>query len=321
MKAPRFWYQEKSAMASLLSPLSCLFRAGTMLRRKMAHPYRSHKPVICIGNAVVGGAGKTPTALALARILQEQGHRPVFVTRGYGGKTDKRGEAVIVVPHHTVEDVGDEALLLSRTAPTVVGRDRAAAIRLAEKSGTVIIMDDGMQNPHIAATTYILVADGEVGVGNGRILPAGPLREGMADALQRSAMVIMIGADQHNLAAQIELPILRARLEPRLPMGFPRHGPFVAFAGIGRPEKFYATARALGLDLIATIDFPDHHLFSEADIDRLRLAAEEKGARLLTTEKDAVRLPLSFRDEPLTLPVELTFTDSGAENRLLGLLR
>jgi len=322
MKTPRFWYprlddKASSLLPGLLSPVSTLFRAGTFLRKAMANPYRARVPVVCVGNVVAGGAGKTPTAIALARLLQQSGQKPVFVTRGYGG----HGELSCVDPtQHDAEDVGDEALLLAAVAPTWAGRDRIAAIRQAESHGTLIIMDDGMQNPNIVPTSSLLVIDGETGIGNGHIMPAGPLRESFEEAQQRASALILIGGrDRQNIAARTSKPVFRARLEPRLPMGFPRGGRFVAFAGIAHPEKFFATARSLGLDLVDTLAFPDHHLFTDADINGLRLRAEEQGARLLTTEKDAVRLSDDFRDEPVVLPVSLVFDDPGAE-RLLAQL-
>ena len=307
MKTPLFWYPHKNnlvaaLLSGVLSPLSCVFRAGTALRRATATSYRSHIPVICVGNVVAGGAGKTPTALALARLLWRKGHKPVFVTRGYGGQ----GNLICVDPAiHTTKDVGDEALLLAAIAPTWASLDRAEAIRQAERNGSVIIM-----------------VDGEVGIGNGHIIPAGPLRESFADALKRVAAVIIIGEnDKQNLATKTgDTPVFRAHLKPVLPSGFPRHGKFVAFAGIARPQKFYTTALNFGLDVVATQDFPDHHPFTEADIDGLRLTAEEQGARLLTTEKDVVRLPANFRDEVVVLPVTLTFNEPNAEDRLSRLL-
>jgi tetraacyldisaccharide 4'-kinase len=323
MKTPRFWYpqrghSETSWPSDLLVPFSGVFKAGTCIRRAFAKAHRASVPVICIGNVVAGGAGKTPTAIALARILKEHGQKPVFATRGYGGT----GDVTYVDPEqHTSADVGDEALLLARSAPTWAGRDRIQTVRHAETHGTLIIMDDGLQNPYVVSTVSLLVIDGDVGVGNGRIIPAGPLRETLSDALDRVAGLIIVGErDRQNLAAQACIPVFRARLKPDLPAGFATTGKAIAFAGIGRPEKFYATARAVGLNLVATIDFPDHHAFTEADIAALRLKAKETGARLLTTEKDAVRLPAAFRAEVETLPVKLVFDDADAEEELANLI-
>jgi tetraacyldisaccharide 4'-kinase len=267
---------------------------------------------------VAGGAGKTPTALALAQILKDRGHNPVFVTRGYGGK----GALTCVDPaRHNVRDVGDEALLLAASFPTWAGRDRLKAVREAEEQGSIVIVDDGLQNPHLLPTASILVIDGDVGIGNGRIIPAGPLRESLADALKRVAAMIVIGSsDRQNIAAQCSVPVFRAHLEPKLPSGFSKLGRFVAFAGIGRPGKFFATARSLGLDIATAREFPDHYVYTQANVDALRLEAEEQGARLLTTEKDAVRLPEDFRAEVVVLPVRLVFDDPESEKILLDLI-
>jgi tetraacyldisaccharide 4'-kinase len=324
MKTPRFWYARNSdtigPLPLILSPFSLVFKAGTFLRRKMATPYRPSVPLICVGNIVAGGAGKTPTCLSLAKLLRERGHRPVFVTRGYGGRITSGTVVCVDRTKHSARDVGDEALLLAATAPTWAGKNRVEAIRQAESHGTIIIMDDGLQNPNVLPSLAILIMDGEVGIGNGFIMPAGPLRESFDDALLRVGAMIIIGEkDSQSLAARTKLPTFRARLQPDLPMGFPRVSKFVAFAGIGRPEKFYATARMAGLDIVETCDFPDHHFYSEDDRDALRLRAEEKGARLLTTEKDAVRLPADFAAEVITLPVKLVFDKTGSENELVRL--
>jgi tetraacyldisaccharide 4'-kinase len=335
MKAPRFWYPlghppfKQAAMrltGLLLSPLSLFLVAASVVRRLFTRPYRSRVPVICVGNAVAGGAGKTPTALALARMFIELGHKPVFVTRGYGGRAVSDGQVVFVdAARHIADEVGDEALLLAAAAPTWAGRDRVAAIRQAESHGTVIIMDDGLQNPNIAPTASILVADGEAGNGNGFLMPGGPMRESFASALRRCGALVVIGEeDKCNLSRRAErakIPVLRARLKPDLPKGFPLKGRFVAFAGIARPQKFYDTARGLGLKLSATLDFPDHHPYDQNDIDALRMAAEEHGARLLTTAKDAVRLPPAFRVDVIVLPVSLIFEQADAASLLTRLAR
>ncbi|MDD3029031.1 MAG: tetraacyldisaccharide 4'-kinase [Alphaproteobacteria bacterium] len=323
MKTPFFWYPTPhdrlaAFIGFLLAPLSCFFRAATWVRRLFCYAYHSHRPVVCVGNVVAGGAGKTPVALALSRILKTRKARPVFVTRGYGGT----GALTCVdLLRHSVQDVGDEALLLAAEAPTWVCRNRVKALREAEMNGSVVIMDDGLQNPRVAPTASVLVVDGEVGLGNGRIIPAGPLREPFTEALKRVCAMIIVGRfDTQNLAAKATVPVFRAHLEPDIPQGFIKQGRFVAFSGIARPEKFFATARALGLDLVKTVPFPDHYVFSEADRDDLRLEAEVNGAYLLTTEKDAVRLPQAFRESVIVLPVKLVFDDAGAERALADLL-
>jgi tetraacyldisaccharide 4'-kinase len=259
----------------------------------------------------------------VARLLKEHGEKPIFVTRGYRSLQEKSGANALCVDvkRHTSAAIGDEAMLLAAFAPTWVCRDRVEAIRQAEAYGTFVIMDDGFQNPSITPTTSLLVIDGEAGLGNERILPAGPLRETFEQATARASALVIIGDDKHKIAARTKLPVFTAHLNPCVPEGFPSTGRFVAFAGIGRPEKFYATARRMNLDLAATIDFPDHHVFTSADIDMLRLTAEEHGAHLLTTEKDAVRLPDEFRAETLVLPVQLAFDDPDAEALLMRLFK
>ncbi|HUY67758.1 MAG TPA: tetraacyldisaccharide 4'-kinase [Alphaproteobacteria bacterium] len=319
MKVPAFWYRRPGLCAVLLWPLSLIWRLGAFLRRAGARPYRTQVPAICVGNVVVGGAGKTPAALAIAHILQQAGKKPVFVTRGFGGS--KRKTDRVDLDRHSALDVGDEALLLAGTAPTFIGRNRAAALRVAERHGnaTHLILDDGLQNPHIAPDLAFIVIDGETGIGNGFVMPAGPLRESLASGLRRAAAVILIGSDTHNLAARISTPILRAHWQADLADDFPRDAGFLAFAGIGRPEKFYATCRAVGLALAATRDFADHHYFATHELQRLHSDAGKLGARLLTTEKDWVRLPINFRAQVLALPARLVFEDETALKRLLNL--
>ncbi len=323
MRTPAFWYPPNPAELSLaprlLAPLSYAFEAGTFLRRALnRRPYRANVPVVCVGNAVAGGAGKTPTALALARILKARGQKPVFVTRGYGGT----GKLVRVDPaSHSAAAVGDEALLLAREAPTWVGKDRPKALRAAETEASIIVMDDGLQNPSVAPSCALLVIDGEVGIGNGRVIPAGPLRAPFEGALKKIKAAVLIGdEDRQNISARIKAPLFRARLAPDLPDGFPSSGKFLAFAGIARPEKFYRAASALGLELVKTCAFPDHHVFSPQDLAFLQVEASSSGARLITTEKDAVRLPLSFRSDLLTLPVRLVFENPHAEEQLAALM-
>ena len=315
MKAPSFWNEKNSIQSLMLAPFSLFWRAGGALRRVFANPYKSKIPVICIGNVVAGGSGKTPTALVVAEILKAAGHNPVFVTRGYGGHIT---DAVRVdTEKHSSADVGDEALLLARAAPVYVGQDRVAAIKLAEQNATHIILDDGLQNPNIIPDISLLVTDGATGIGNGHIIPAGPLREKLADALQRVQAVVMVGEDQTELAAQLNKPILQAYIDPVLPAGFPLGASFLAFAGIGRPEKFYETCRKAGLTLAETRDFPDHHIFTAAELSDLQNRATKLNARLLTTEKDWVRLPPALQGRVETLPVHLAFSIPAAVREIL----
>jgi tetraacyldisaccharide 4'-kinase len=315
MKTPAFWYEERGLLAHLLSPLGLFWRAGNALRHAWATPYRAKIPVICVGNIVTGGSGKTPTALALAEMLIASGHKPGFVTRGYGGKNP--GPVRVILGRHSAQEVGDEALLLARVAPVWVGHDRAAALKLAEKEVSHVILDDGLQNPSVLPNLSLLVIDGEVGFGNGLVMPAGPLRETYESAMSRITAVVLVGGDEQRLGVRVQCPLLRARYEPQLATDFPRGEKFFAFAGIARPEKFYATCRKAGLALADTEDFTDHHPFTAREIANLQAEAKARNAVLLTTEKDWVRLPASIQPQVLTVPIKLTFEDSVAVGRLL----
>jgi len=321
MKTPRFWYRPPDVLSRLLAPAGQAYRAAGLLRRKLVAPYRAAVPVICVGNVVAGGAGKTPVALAIAAVLKRLGRKPVFVSRGYGGA--ESGPLPVDPGKHTAREVGDEALLLASVAPCWIGRDRTAAVRAAEREATHIILDDGLQNPAVAHSLSLLVIDGETGVGNGELIPAGPLRETLADALKRVDAVIMIGDDRSGIFSHLSsagktLPVLRSFLRPCLPEGFPRGGKFFAFAGIARPEKFYATCREAGLDVVRTRDFPDHHMFRAEELAELAGQARRGNLNLITTEKDAQRIPREFRSQISVLPVEISFEE---EERLLFLLQ
>jgi tetraacyldisaccharide 4'-kinase len=247
----------------------------------------------------------------------KQGHRPAFVTRGYGGS--KRGPLRVDLSMHTVVEVGDEALLLARVAPTWIGRDRVAAIREAEQSATHIILDDGLQNPNLLPTIALLIVDAVAGFGNGHVIPAGPLREPLKAALQRVDAVLVIGKDTASVRPYVgDIEIMKAHLQPIFQADFPRAEKFLAFAGIGRPEKFYASGRAVGLNIIGTHDFADHHVFSSSELEFLEDDARKRNARLLTTEKDFVRLPEAFRAGVNTMPVQLVFDDPAALTRFFA---
>jgi tetraacyldisaccharide 4'-kinase len=300
-----------------------------MAERKIAGaaPYRSRLPVICIGNFTAGGGGKTPTAIAVAEELKRARERPCFLTRGYGGKTQG---PVLIAKGQSAAEVGDETLLLAAHAPTVVSADRAAGARLIEGTdATVIVMDDGFQNPQLAKDFSLIVVDAATGLGNGLIMPAGPLRAPLDRQMKRADALLLIGdgGKAAPLAKSFEAtskPVLKARMAPR---GDPRWLgvlPVIGFAGIANPKKFYATLSQNGARLTGTRSFPDHHTYTERQAMRLLRWAREWNAMLVTTEKDWVRLPdddgtelseLKFRSRPLIVDIE--FADGNRLKRLL----
>lgn len=322
IRPPRFWSRADGAghpAARILSPLSRLYAAADRNRRAKIVPFRADGPVICIGNATMGGVGKTPFAILVADTLRELGARPAFLTRGYGGS--EKGPAA-VSSEHDAPRVGDEALLLARHAPVIVARDREAGAVTAFASPDVdaLVMDDGFQNPSLVKDLSFLLADALTGFGNGLIFPAGPLREPPEKARARAhALVVVCPTRDRAVPDDLrefagELPVIRAWLEPV----DPDPAEVIAFCGIGRPEKFYDTARAAGYRLAATRDFADHHKWTARDIAGLSALSEEMGLPLLTTEKDHVRLPETFRARVKTLPVRMAVDDPAVLRQLLS---
>lgn len=315
MKTPAFW-QQRGLFASLLTPAAWAYGIGAWLDRRMTTPLRAPLPVISIGNVTAGGAGKTPFALALAPMLQTLGEAPHYVTRGYGASPQ---QAHAVSADDAWQAVGDEALLLARVAPTWVGRKRLASAQAACAAGaSVIVCDDALQHHALYKDVSVLVIDGAYGLGNGRLLPAGPLREPFAAALARCDAVVIIGDDRHGLTARIALPIFKATIEPMLEARNVQGKRFAAFAGIAHPQKFYDTLRALGGEIVATRDFADHHPYSTDDVAALQQWAVAHDAQLITTEKDAVKWPLRARDVLQTLPVMLKLEQPDDFSRWLG---
>lgn len=311
MKAPFFWYKS-SPLSVLLSPLGALYASATARRVRQNPKHHATVPVICIGNINAGGTGKTPTAIALTQRLIEMGQHPHIVSRGYGGKLD--GPAQVNPNAHSADEVGDEPLLLAEFAPTWVSKDRAEGVKAAERAGaSVILLDDGFQNPSVFKDLSIVTVDAVKGFGNGRTIPAGPLREPASVGLMRADAMMVIGPKHARKLFQPSLPSNCVRLDGQLdalPTGMPWQGQRVlAFAGIGHPEKFFATLKGLGADVVRGEALNDHQPFTDALLTRLETEARTRGLNLVTTEKDAVRLPDAFRVKVSVLPVRLTVMD------------
>ncbi|HUK60848.1 MAG TPA: tetraacyldisaccharide 4'-kinase [Stellaceae bacterium] len=311
---PEFWARPGLAQA-VLEPLAWANAAAGAARRALATPWRASVPVLCVGNAVAGGAGKTPVSLSLAQRLSARGARPFLLSRGYGGT--EPGPLRVDAARHDANAVGDEALLLAAAAPTIIARDRVAGARAAIAAGAgIIVMDDGFQNPSLVKDCALLVVDGAYGFGNGSVIPAGPLRESAAGALARADAVVLIGADEAGVAPRLAgTRVLAAELAvtSALPTG-----PLVAFAGIGRPQKFFRTIEAAGGSIATRHEFPDHHPYDEAELQHLADVAQKLGARLITTAKDAARLGAPWRARIDVLEIEVRWRDEAALDALLA---
>ncbi len=277
--------------------------------------------MLCVGNLVAGGAGKTPVALALGQHLAAKGLAPHFLSRGYGGR--QAGPLRVDAEAHDFRDVGDEALLLARCCPTWVSRDRPRGCAAAAAAGArMVIMDDGFQNPSLAKDVSLIVVDGGVGFGNGRVMPAGPLREEVDDGLARAQALVLIGDDRAGVMERLrrsrrpDIPILAARLHPEPTTGV-EAGPVIAFTGIARPAKFFDSLSTAGYAVRETHGFADHHPFTRSEMEGLRAAAQAAGARLMTTEKDAVRLDPDFRAVVRVLTITVEWDDEDALESVL----
>jgi tetraacyldisaccharide 4'-kinase len=315
MRAPDFWWRATPSLpAHILTPLGALW--GAVARRRLAMAGEGTSiPVICVGNPVAGGAGKTPAALEIARLLMAAGSRPVFLTRGYGGTLP--GPMHVDPALHSSREVGDEPLLLARTAPCVVAHDRVAGAKLAAAFGDVIVMDDGFQNPSLAKNLALLVVDAAMGTGNGLCIPAGPLRAPLDAQLACAHAVVLVGEGGAGgvFTRQKKIPVFRAGILPEAACAADlKNCRVLAFAGIGRPKKFAETLTSLGADVVRLVEFPDHHAFTAGEARALLAEAKRDGLMLVTTEKDHVRLADPALSElaraARALPVRLAFNNA-----------
>ncbi len=317
MRAPDFW-QNDNGIARLLEPAGLIYGAITARRMARAKPYKASQPVICVGNLTAGGSGKTPLAASIASRLSDQGRSPAILIRGYGGSM--AGPVRVSGNTHTVEEVGDEALLHARYVPTWVARQRSAAAPLAIAAGAdVLVMDDGHQHPSLAKDLSLVVVNGYTGFGNGRIIPAGPLRESIVGGLARADAVVVMGEDQHNLAPRLAQtkPVLKANLVYGPEWQSLRGQRVVAFAGIGGPDRFLNSLEAVGARVVAFHPFGDHYGYAAADIQPMLDEAYEVGALAVTTDKDAVRLDPDQRQQVNVLTIKAMWEDESALDQLL----
>jgi tetraacyldisaccharide 4'-kinase len=327
LETPFWWYRKKGALAAALSPLGRLYGRAAEKRFARGTPYRSRLPVICIGNFTSGGSGKTPTAIAISSLLEQLGAKPAFLSRGYGGAS--KGP-ILVKTGQSAAEVGDEPLLLAAVAPTLVSADRVAGAKAIEATDAgVIVMDDGLQNPSLAKDLSLVVVDSAAGLGNGLIMPAGPLRAPLEAQLSRADALVIIGDGTKATAlaeafAARNKPVFKARMVPRQDKRWLSVLPVIGFAGIARPEKFFATLRNYGARLTDTRSYPDHYQYSERQARSLLNEAKDYNAMLVTTEKDFVRLSedegsavgeLKHRCRPFAIAVE--FEDAAAVKELL----
>jgi len=308
LKAPKFWYKKKDTfLSNSLYPFSLLFRFGTKIRIFISTKQKSPLPVICVGNIVVGGAGKTPVSLKIGKLLIKSGYKPHFISKGYAGLINK---STLVKSWHSATSVGDESILLSKVAPTWIGSDRNNSSKLAKKEGAdCLIMDDGFQNPTIQKDFSIIVINAAQEFGNKRVMPSGPLRESINRGLSRTNLVIVVGEISKELKHIIpkNIPIIEAKFEIKKENKNFKGQNITAFAGIAYPEKFFQSLKEQGGKIVKQITYPDHYIYTENDLLALAETANKTKSILVSTQKDNVRIPKSYRSLVNTLEGEIIF--------------
>ncbi len=323
LTAPSFW-QTPNIISDLLSPLGYLYAGATAWNLKHAVPYRPPVPVICVGNVSLGGTGKTPITMDLTQRLQAMGQKPHILLRGYGSQQTRQKDRILQVDpvRHSAAEVGDEALLLAQIAPTWIGQRRDYSAAAAYAAGaTCLLMDDGLQNPYIAKDFSLIVVDRGTGLGNGLPFPAGPLREPFSIAAKRAQAVVVMGDPTQIMPAlpAHALPVLTAHLQLDTTVVAKLQGqPLYAFAGIGQPAKFFRALKAADLNLKAARAFPDHFAYQEIHLIGLLAQAQKSGAQLITTEKDAARIPAQWHAQIITMPAQVVWNEPVILDNLLS---
>ena len=307
MKTPKYW-QDKNFLSTLLAPFGFLYGMATALRLKLKRGYKASVPVICVGNITAGGVGKTPISIAIAELLKANGKKPFFISRGYGGRLSG---VLVDTKKHTAYDVGDEPLILTQAAPTVVCADRAKAAQIALKHGAdILIMDDGFQNPDLKKDISLLVFNGHIGVGNGRIIPAGPLRESLKSGLRRADAILFIGEDKDGLLNKVQKPVFKVKIVEQKPDVQGQN--VIAFAGIGYPSKFYDSLMKCGFTIVKAYDFEDHHFYQKDELKKILTKAKKKNVPVYTTSKDFVKIPPDMQEHFCVLEIKAVFEDERA---------
>ena len=310
IKTPHFW-TELSWQSVILFPVSYIWRFGHYAQQKILNTKETEIPVICVGNLTVGGSGKTPVVITLCRFLSGIGKSTSILTRGFGGK--EKGPIFVSTNLHQSLDVGDEPLMMANSLDVCVSRNRPLGANhiLDKKKYDCIVMDDGLQNPTLKKDLNIAVFDGKFGIGNGFLLPAGPMRQKLEVGIQNIDLVIFNGKDETGLGQKIppHIPIFTGELQPDEEIVEKMKNRRVyGFAGIGNPSRFFKTLNNIGTDLVGEAHFADHHPYTDADLNQLYEEAMQSGAELVTTQKDWMRLPTDWRDRVLTVPVRIHFS-------------